>query len=247
MENISAVIITKNEARNIAKCLDSLSFANEIVVLDTGSEDDTLDICRKRGCKVFCTTWEGFGKAKKKAVELASNDWILSIDADEVLSSELQEEIRALADLGFTNRAFRLKRRSFYLGRMIRFCGWQKDAPLRLFNRLHGTFNEKEVHESVITPVPKIVLLNYMLHYTYPTLESHFSKMRLYGELGAKTERGRGKISDPVSPYLRAGLKFVKMYFIKLGFLDGYHGFLLCKNSAWGIWYKYHLLWKQSS
>ncbi len=246
MDRISAVIITKNEAQNIERCLKALTCVDEVVVLDTGSVDSTVEICEKLGCKVSQCAWEGFGKAKRRAVELASNDWILSIDADEVLAPALQAEISNLAKIGFGKRAYRIKRRSFYLGKLIRFCGWSNDAPLRIFNRSRGNFNDKTVHESVVTSDPRLTLKNYMLHYTYPTLESHFNKMRLYAELGASREHEQGHKSDSISPYLRAVAKFFKMFILKFGFLDGYRGFLLCKNSAWGVWYKYHLLWKLS-
>lgn len=246
MDTISAVLITKNEASRILKCLDSLSFADEIVVLDTGSTDATIDICQKHGCKVFSSSWEGFGKAKAKAVSYASNDWILSIDADEVLSEALKKEIIRLRKDGFGQRCYRIKRRSFYLGKMIRFCGWQNDAPLRIFDRRLGSFNDAPVHERVINSAPRHTLKHYMLHYTYPDIESHYGKMRFYAELAANKAIASDKSIAPLSAEIRAGLKFLKMYFVKLGFLDGYTGLRLCLNSAWGQWYKYHLIWTRN-
>ncbi|MGC9361331.1 MAG: glycosyltransferase family 2 protein [Candidatus Syntrophosphaera sp.] len=245
MTPLSVVMIVKNEGRNLPRCLDSLGWADEIVVLDTGSNDGTMDIARSRGCKTaVLEKWEGFGKAKQAAVELATHDWVLSIDADEVVSAELQKELRGLMERDFEGLAWRLRRRSYYLGRPIRYCGWQNDAPLRLFDRRQGGFDSKPVHESVVTDQNKRACQGFLYHYTYPTRQSHFSKMRLYGDLAAKELAGRGKRSSPLEAVIRAKLKFLKMYFLRLGFLDGWTGFQLCLNSAWGVGYKYFKLWR---
>lgn len=234
MVKLSITMITKNESANIAACLKTLSWADEIIILDTGSEDDTVEIAESLGADVFkLEIWEGFGRAKQHAVDLATNDWILSIDADERLSPELQKELIALRERDFEGKAWHLKRLSYYLGKPIRFCGWQNDAPLRLFNRSQGGFNDLPVHEGIKVQQRQDSCRHPMHHLTYPTLESHFSKIRLYAELADQS-----KEAYPMAA-LRAAHKFFKMYIIKLGFLDGWHGFLLCKNSAWGIWYKY--------
>lgn len=245
MTPLSVVMIVKNESRNLPRCLDSLDWADEIVVLDTGSTDDTVDIARSRGCKTAnLENWEGFGKAKQAAVELATHDWVLSIDADEVVSPELRKELQGLRQRDFEGLAWRLRRRSYYLGRSIRYCGWQNDAPLRLFHRRQGGFNSKPVHESVATDQKKRTCQGYLYHYTYPTREGHFSRMRLYGDLAARELSDKGKRSNPLEAIIRAKLKFLKMYILRLGFLDGWTGFQLCLNSAWGVGYKYFKLWK---
>lgn len=234
MTEISAVLIVKNESQNISDCLACLAWADEIIVLDTGSEDNTVEIAEKAGAKVFRQEhWEGFGKAKQKAVELASKRWILSIDADERLSEELQKELIELRERDFEDKAWHIRRRSYYLGKPIRYCGWQNDAPLRLFDRTRGGFNDKAVHEGIKVSQQKVTCKNLMHHLTYPTLESHFKKIRLYANL-AGNEKDAAFFA-----FLRALHKFIKMYIFNLGFLDGYHGFLLCKNSARGTWYKY--------
>ena len=231
---LSAVLITKNESANIADCLQTLSWVDEIVVLDTGSQDSTIQIAEAQGANVYrLERWEGFGKAKQQAVDLATNDWILSIDADERLSIALQQELIALRKREFEHKAWHLKRRSYYLGKPIRFCGWQSDAPLRLFNRTKGGFNDLVVHEGIKVQQSQATCRNLMHHLNYPTLESHFSKIRFYAELANQ------KKENHFMAALRAAHKFFKMYVINLGFLDGWHGFLLCKNSAWGTWYKY--------
>jgi glycosyltransferase involved in cell wall biosynthesis len=239
---LSVTIITKNEEKNIGRCLESLEGADEIVVVDSGSTDKTLEICRSFDCRIVETEWLGFGKTKQFAVNLAANDWILSIDADEELSPGLKREIIALKREEFGNKAYRIKRSSFYLGKMIRFCGWQTDAPLRIFNRLHGNFNDKPLHESVVTKQQVTTLKNRMYHYTYPTLESHFTKMRSYGDIAAQYLHSKGKKSCQSEACLRGVFKFLKMFILQLGFLDGLTGYKLCKNSAWGIRYKYQKL-----
>jgi len=247
MAKVSAVMIVKNESANLKRCLPALSWTDEIVVLDTGSEDDTIDLAQSFGCKTAkLDVWEGFGKAKQKAVSLAENDWILSLDADELLSEDLQEELKALREQDFLNCAWRLKRKSFYEGKLIHFCGWQNDCPLRVFNRLKGNFNDLPVHEGVKTETEKRCCKGILYHYPYPDKETHFQKMRFYGEIRARELKSKGKKSNPFDAVLRAILKFLKMYILQLGFLDGRAGFLLCTRSAWGIWYKYHYLWKLS-
>ncbi|MEN6444929.1 MAG: glycosyltransferase family 2 protein [Candidatus Cloacimonas sp.] len=245
MESLSAVLIVKNEAQNITRCFKSLAFADEIVVLDTGSNDETVNICKNLGAKVYyLDQWKGFGKAKQKAVDLAYYDWILSLDADEELSAELQKELQELKKRNFDNSAWRIKRRSFYLDKPIRFCGWQNDAPVRLFNRKKSRFNEKLVHEGIQTSQPIKKCKHYLWHYTNPTREQHFAKMRFYAELSAKQLYQQGKKSNELMALARGINKFCKMFIFQLGFLDGATGFILCKNSAWGIWYRYHLLGK---
>ena len=240
---LSAVLIVKNEEANLGRCLKALQWADEITVLDTGSTDATMKIAADNGARVFVQTkWEGFGKAKQEAVDLARYDWILSIDADEVLSLELQQELIQLRNKAFENCAWRIKRRSYYLGRAIKHCGWNHDAPIRLFNRTAGRFNSNMVHEGIITQMPVRTCRQIMDHHTYPNVESHFAKMRSYSELWAHSESKKGRRSGSLFAIIQGGAKFIKMYLLQLGFLDGHEGFLLCKNSAWGVWYKYHYL-----
>lgn len=243
---LSVTIITKNEAQNIRRCLESVAWADEIIVVDSGSTDQTLAICREFGCKVSTTEWRGFGFAKQFAVEQASHTWILSIDADEQLTLELAYEIQLLLKKDPPKHGYKVKRASFYLGKPIRHCGWDQDQTLRVFNKQYGSFNDNLVHESVILKGEIAILHNLMLHYTYPTLTSHFTKMQRYAALGAETLFAKGKSSHPGKAIIRGVSKFVKMYLLQLGLLDGTHGFLLCLNSAWGVYLKYMLLWEMN-
>jgi len=242
---ISAVIITKNEELNIERCLKSITWVDEILIVDSYSEDKTIEICKKYNCRVIQTAWQGFGKTKKYAVDNASNNWILSIDADEEMTGPLQEKIEILLDNPLYN-AYNIKRRSFYLGKEIKHCGWDNDYPLRLFNRRYGNFNDKEVHESVEIKGEKLKINKTLLHYTYPTVSSHIEKMNLYSDLALQNNNETNDYSIVMS--LALGLnKFLKMYLLQRGFLDGRVGFLLSLNSAFGVYLKYLKVWQRKS
>jgi glycosyltransferase involved in cell wall biosynthesis len=242
---VSVVMIVKNEAKIIRPCLEAASWADEIVVLDTGSEDATIQICKDFGAKVFLQeTWEGFGKARQVAVKYATNDWIFSLDADEYASNELIGEISHMRNNGFDKSAYRIEAKSYYLGKMINYCGWQNESHISLFDRRKGTYNDAVVHESLILSGEVGRLKGIIHHHTYPTKDTHLTKMIRYGELGAIKLKNMGKSSNPLKALLRGAFTFIKMYILRMGFLDGAHGFSLCKTTAWGTWYKYHRLWQ---
>ncbi len=243
MSRISAVIITLNEERNIERCLKSLAWADEIVVVDTGSVDATLDICRRYGCKIVQSPWLGFGRTKQAAVEAASHDWIFSIDADEETTPELQRRLRALAAAPECV-GYRINRRSFYLGKLIRHSGWTKDYPLRFFNRRFGRFNDKPVHEGVELQGCEGVIKEVLLHYTFPTLASHLKKIERYAQLGAEGKAAAGRRSGVGIAVLRGALEFFRIYLLRLGFLDGGRGLILAVNSAFAAYMKYLMLWE---
>lgn len=242
MLKLSAVIITRNEATNIRRCLESLHWVDEIVILDSGSADNTLKICAEYKCRIFQTEWLGFGKTKQKAVDLAENDWILSIDADEEVSLPLQNTIKSVLTAPRCH-GYRLKRRSFYLGRQIRFSGWNRDYPLRLFHRGFGRFNDRIVHESVMVSGATSIITETLWHHTYPDLDTHLRKINEYSLLGARQMAEKDLSSSPFAACLRGWLKFCKMYVLQLGLLDGKTGFILAINSAYGVYLKYLRLW----
>lgn len=244
MQKISVVIIAKNETANIERCLKSVQWADEIVVVDSGSTDGTLEICRKYGCRVIHSEWLGFGKFKQLAVNSAGNDWIFSIDADEEVTPDLMTRIKEKVENPGGCNGFRVKRKSFYLGKLINYSGWQRDYQLRLFNRRFGNFNDKTVHESVQLSGKIGKIEEYMLHYTYPTISSHLQKMDRYTTLGAEGVSAKGKRSSIFGAIIRALNKFIKMYLLQRGILDGKAGFLLSLNSAFGVYLKYVKLWE---
>lgn len=244
MEKISAVIITKNEEHNIRRCLKSISWADEIVVLDTGSEDRTKAICVEMGARIYDSEWLGFGPTKRKAVGLANYDWILSLDADEQVSEELQIKIKGILKEGTNNSGYIIKRQTYYLGQKIKYSGWNNEYQLRLFNKKNGNFNNNAVHESVKIK-GKIGRLEEMIwHYSLPFITTHVFKMNQYTDIAAKELFDKGSESTPFNAFFRALWAFTRMYVIQLGFLDGKSGFVLAVNSAHYVFLKYSKVWE---
>lgn len=237
MEKISVVIITKNESQNIARCIKSALWANEIVLLDTGSSDNTIDIAQNLGAKVHTIDkWEGFGMAKQKVVSLATYDWVVSVDADEEFTTELKQAIQNILEKP-KYMIYRIKRKSFYLGKLIEYSGWNNDYPIRLFNRNYAGFNNKKVHESIDGNHQIGKIESYLLHYTYNDINSHLRKMILYSDL-ALEENPNKKISK-FGILFRGIFQFIQMYILNRGFLDGNHGFVLAIMSSISVMTKY--------
>jgi glycosyltransferase involved in cell wall biosynthesis len=246
MNKLSVAIITKNEEKNIERCLKSISFADEIVVVDSGSQDRTREICLQYGANVITSAWLGFAETKQFAVDQCKNDWILVLDADEEITSKLEKKILSILQ-NPSSSGYRIKRKSFYLGKMIEHCGWNSDYTLRLFKADTGRFNNRKLHESIIIRDGKIGRIEEsMLHYTYPTLESHFQKMLIYARLGAEQDFAAGKRSTWANAVFRGLIKFLKMYLLQQGFRDGRSGFLLSLNSALGVYLKYLYIWQMT-
>lgn len=241
---LSVAVIVKNEEKNLPQMLASIAWADEIVVLDTGSQDNTIAIAKKAGCKVYQSEWLGFGICKQLAVDYCTNEWILSLDADEVVTKKLQVKINEIIKAEPKYAGYRIKRKSFYLNKMINHCGWNKDYTLRLFRKDKGKFNQKLVHESVQINGAIGYLEESLLHYTYPTINSHLERMILYSDLASSSLWEKKKKASLFGSFCRANWKFFTMYILKLGFLDGQIGFILCYNSAMGVFWKYSKLWE---
>jgi len=242
---ISASIITKNEEANIQRCLNSLKWVDEIVVIDSGSQDQTVAICENFGCKVIETNWMGFGATKQLGVDSSKNDWVLSIDADEEVSDELAKEIQFLiSENTCIKNAFSIKRKSFYLGRLINYSGWQDDYPIRLFNRKHAKFNSKSVHEKVEVDDSDVKRINKIIfHYPFPSIEKHIKKINLYSTLAASELFNNKSKHIFLYPFAAGLFKFLKIYIIKKGFLDGKEGLILSLLSSHYVFLKYMKLW----
>ena len=239
---VSASIITLNAAAHLDRCLDSLDWCDEVVVLDQGSTDGTREICARHGATVLDGEWRGFGPTKAACVLACRNRWILSVDADEVVDAALRDAIRALPD-DPSQAAFRVDRRSRFLGRWIRHCGWTPDRLLRLFDRDRAGFDDAPVHEAVHARGPVGDLPGLLLHHTYDSLEQYLAKLDRYSTLGAEAAVSHGRRATPAGAVLRAHHTFVRTYWMRRGFLDGAHGLALCSLMAFQTLAKYLKIW----
>jgi glycosyltransferase involved in cell wall biosynthesis len=253
MPRLSVVMIVKNEEKNLPQALASVRFADEIVVVDSGSTDRTLEIARTLGAKVYTKDWQGFGPQKQWALEQATGDWVLSLDADERVTPELQREILSLVTAKATPghpatpataggpAGYKIPRLTYVLGKPVRHGGWYPDHVLRLFKRNLGRFSEDLVHEKILVQGPVGILKSDLLHESYTSYEQIIEKFNVYSTLGAKKLALRNPIPrGGVGVALgRATFAFIKSYFLKRGFLDGGLGFVLAVTSAESAFYKY--------
>lgn len=240
---MSVTVITHNEAHNIEACLRAVSFADQVVVLDSGSTDDTVQIARSLGAEVSVTPdWKGFGIQKNRALALATSDWVLSIDADERVTPELQVEILAcLKAPAFGVYSF--PRLSSYCGQYMRHSGWYPDRVTRLFRRNEARFSDDLVHEKIIAQGPEGQLQSHLLHESFRNFEAVLDKANRYSSAGAQSLLARGKTSS-VGKAVGHGLwAFIRTYFLRLGFLDGKMGLVLAVSNAEGTYYRYLKLW----
>jgi glycosyltransferase involved in cell wall biosynthesis len=231
VNKLSVVIITKNEEKFITDAVSSAIFADEVLVLDSGSTDQTCNIAKEMGARVKRQDWLGFGAQKNKAVELANNDWVFVLDADERITLELQDEITSTLKNPQSD-GYRIARLNNFFGKNIKTCGLYPDYSIRLFNRNKGKFNDVAVHESVQMSGSVSTLNNHMIHLAYETIDEFRTKQKKYAALSHKKKnRFKALISPPWT--------FFKIYFIKLGLLDGWHGFVIAKLYAQYTFWKY--------
>ncbi len=244
MLSLSLVVIAKNEADNIGRCLDSVPFANDKLVLDSGSTDRTVPIAEAHGARIAIEEWRGFALQKKRATELALHDWVLTLDADEALSPELAKEIESLlAGASLLPDAFAVPRLSFHMGRWIRHGGWYPDWQVKLFNRKTAHWREGEVHEKVVAP--KVVRLKSpVLHWVFTDLSDQVDTNNRYSTLGAKQLQKNGKKFSLVRLLVKAKFKFLETYIWKRGFLDGLPGFVIAVGAAYSMFLKHAKLWE---
>ena len=226
MEKISVAIITKDEERNIRDCLESVRWADEVVVVDNGSTDDTLKICEEYRARVYQEEWKGYSGQKNSAIEKARNEWVLSLDADERVGPDLREEIAALDGNSSVDGYF-IARKNFFLGRWVKHCGWSPDFNLRLFRKSRGQFPERAVHERVELRGRTANLRNPLIHETYRSLSEFFQRMDRYSTLAAGEMYREGRKYHFHALLFRPPFTFLQMYFLRAGFLEGYFGFLL--------------------
>lgn len=237
---ISVIIITKNEEKNIGKCLKSVEWADEIIIVDSGSQDETLHICRQFTDKIYVTAdWPGFGIQKNRALSFASCDWILSIDADEFISEQLRDEILSVINSAGKHTAYAIPRLSSYCGRLMHHGGWWPDYVVRLFLRESSKFSEDLVHERVITSGSTGRLKNHLRHVAFENLDEVIDTINRYSTAGAAMMKSKGKKSNLLSALAHGFWAFFQTYIIRAGFLDGREGFMLAVSNAEGTYYRY--------
>jgi glycosyltransferase involved in cell wall biosynthesis len=238
---LSAIIITRNEARNIAACLESVAFCDERIVVDCGSDDDTVQVSAAAGATVITHPWSGFGAQKNFALAQARSDWVLSIDADERVTATLAAEILATIRTAKAD-GYEIGRLSTFLGRPMRHSGWFPDYVLRLFRREKARFSDDLVHERVICEGPVGRLAGVLDHHPVLRLEDALRRVDSYSTAGAAALASRHKVSF-ASGITHGVWSFLRAYVMRLGFLDGREGFLLAVANAEGTYYRYMKAW----
>lgn len=243
MARLSVIVITQNEAHNIEACLRSVPFADQIVVLDSGSIDDTVQIARAMGAEVSVNTdWQGFGVQKNRALALANSDWVFSIDADERVSTELQNEIQKVLEAPVFD-VYCLPRLSSYCGQYMRYSGWYPDRVTRLFRRGATRFTDDLVHEKLVVTGEVGQLQNRLLHESFKNFETVLDKVNRYSSAGAQSLLNKGKNSSFPKALVHGLWAFIRTYFLRMGFLDGWMGLALAISNAEGTYYRYLKLW----
>jgi glycosyltransferase involved in cell wall biosynthesis len=237
---VAIAIITKNEEENIRPCLQSVAFAGQIVIVDSGSRDETLKIAREFGCEVYSEAWLGFGPQKQSAIDKCRMPWILVLDADERIPQATADVIRKIVkDSAVEENGFSFPRKNFFQGRWIKHAGWWPDRIVRLFRKDTARMSAALVHESVEVD-GKIGELDAVIeHYTESRLTRILQKIDKYSTLGAETAFKEGKTSTTGGAFVRAGMTFMQDYFLRLGILDGMPGLTLAVTDSINKFFKY--------
>ncbi len=235
---LSLIVITLNEERNIERCIRSVPFASDVLVVDSGSRDRTQEIAAKLGARVLHRNWSGYGPQKKFATEQATQDWILSLDADEALSPELAQEIREKFKQLDPQTGYELPRKSWHLGKWIRHGGWYPDYQLRLYNRKFSQWPDAQIHERVEAK-QTAKLQQPLLHYVFENLADQVETNNRYSSLLAEKDWKSGKRYSCVKLLVKPFTKFFETYILKLGFLDGRAGFMISISAAYSIFLRW--------
>ena len=244
MEELGALVLTNNEADNIEDCLSSLSWLDEIVVIDSYSEDNTVELAREYTNKVYQHEFEDFASQRNFGLEKLSTSWVLVVDADERVTPELAAEIKEV----LTNpqaEGYRIPRKNYFLGRWIKYCGWYPDYTLRLFKRAGNKYSGL-VHEGVEITGRVEELANPLLHYTYRSLTHYISKLNHYTSLSAEKKYQLGQNKGMTYIFLRPIVEFIKKYILRKGFLLGAHGLILSILLSYYSFLKYAKLWEKN-
>jgi glycosyltransferase involved in cell wall biosynthesis len=249
---LSVVIVTLNEAANLPRMLASVRFAQEIVIVDSGSTDATVEIAEKAGARLFEEPWKGFARQKNSAIAHATGDWVLSLDADEEVSPQLAREIEALLAGGPAFGAYRIPRLNHFLGRPLRHGGYWPDPKLRLFRRGMAQFEDRPVHETMQASCAIGELKGWLIHHCYPTLDEYIEHMNRYSSASAEMLTASGRTSRSLPAFLWNALlnpaaTFVYNYIFRFGFLDGREGLLQHLNHSVYIHWKFVKAWRAGS
>jgi len=242
---ISAVVITLNEEVNIERCLGGLAFADEIIVVDSLSSDRTVELARKFTDRIEERQFTGYSDQKSYALSLATNDWVLIVDADEAVTGELAKEIVSAVESGECD-GYRMPRLSYFLGRPMRRCGWYPDYQLRLARKERARFPHRLVHETLEVDGKCGTLKSHLVHYSYRNMDDYLRKMAAYSRAGARQrllEGGRFRLTDLL---FRPGFAFFKKYVLQAGFAAGLRGFVLSGLSAYSVFLRYAIVWDLS-
>jgi glycosyltransferase involved in cell wall biosynthesis len=244
MPSLSVIIVAKNEARHIVDCIRSARFADEVIVLDSGSTDGTQALAQAEGARVSSTDdWPGFGPQKNRALALATGDWVFSLDADERITPPLREAIEGAIRAPGRHVAFQVHRRSSYCGQFMAHSGWYPDRVLRLFRRGAARFSDDVVHERVVPTGPVGRLRADLLHYSMADFETVIDKLNRYSTAGAQSMFARGRRASLWSAFGHGLWAFLRTYVLQRGFLDGSLGLALAISNAEGTYYRYLKLW----
>lgn len=244
MPRLSVFVIALNQEANIGPCLESVSFADEIVVVDTGSSDATVDLARAHTDRVLTAPWQGFGPTKNFALDQTRSDWVFSLDTDERVPEALKDEILAVIASGGPLNGYRVPRKNYFCGRWIRHLGWYPDYTLRLFRRGQGRFGDRQVHEEVQVAGPVGTLKTPLEHYSYRSVGEYVSRMDRYARLAALELAKRGRRPFPGELFYRPFFTFLHLYFLRRGFLEGATGYDLAVLMSMYKFLKYYYLRK---
>jgi len=244
MKNLSAVIITFNEERNIVRCIDSLmDITDEIVVVDSFSTDSTVELCINKGVKLIQHKFEGHIQQKNFALKQAKNDWVISLDADEALSEELKKSIIEILE-NPTEKGYKFNRLTNYCGKWVRYCGWYPDTKLRLVDRNFASWGGVNPHDKLELQggLKEGFLKGNLLHYSYYTKEDHYKQIEYFGKIAAVEAFKNGRGVNKIMVFSKVFAQFIKSYFLKLGVLDGITGLKISYRSAYSTYRKYQIL-----
>lgn len=242
MARLSVIIIALNQEAHIVPCLETVKWADEIVIVDSGSTDNTLKLAQAYTDRIFTIDWPGFGAAKNFALDQATGDWILSVDTDERVPEALREEIQTVLRNSGAYLGYRIPRKNYFAGRWVKRLGWYPDYILRLFQKRAGRFRERAVHEEVQVAGPVGFLKTPLEHYSYTSVSDYLARQDRYARLAAQEMLREGRRPRPGDLLWRPAAHFLKLYFLRLGFLEGRLGYTLALLSSLYNFLKYYYL-----